>query len=135
MFFDWDSRKYLTGIADDSAYFLCPPHQQPELLLPTKSGGLLYCTLSCFSSCLFQSSSLRVEEKGKHNAFATWYIRPGFSKYGPKEFGLKMSGPPKPDHCRILVDLSGLFYIIMLSFDEFFEIGQVITKNVHFQQN
>ena len=25
---------------------------------------------------------------------ATWYTRPGFSKYGPKEFGLKMSGPP-----------------------------------------
>ena len=36
---------------------------------------------------------------------------------------------PRPSttvHCRILVDLSGLFYNIMLWFDDFFEIGQVI---------
>ena len=30
-------------------------------------------------------------------------------------------------HCRILVDLWDLFYNIMPWFDEFFEIGQVIT--------
>ena len=32
-----------------------------------------------------------------------------------------------PDHCRILVDFSGLFYNIMPWFDEFFEIGQILA--------
>ena len=31
-------------------------------------------------------------------------------------------------HCRILVDLSAVFYNIMPWYDEFYEIGQMIRK-------
>ena len=42
-----------------------------------------------------------------------------------------------PDHCRILVDFSGLFYNIMPWFDEIFEIGHSIkcafsAESLHF---